>query len=165
MSLFHIANLFESDRLTAIAGADAPLGAVVVASDVGGERTVHPVANNQASLLVPGNYGIVFKVSKLQYAVSSSIGNIPDDFGIRTTSIKSGDVVGEARHGAIAEYDPSLLHASLDPARGGTLPVAGAALAVHGALWCTTGTADAITSPVIGRVHSVVNGKVRVELV
>ena len=162
--LLHIANFADSNRQTVTAGADIPLGSVVVASDVAGVRTVNAVGDAQSALLVKGNYGIAFEVSKLQLQVSSVVGTIPADFGTRLVAIKSGDLIAEVKPGAIMEYDVSLLHSSLDPNRSGALPVAGAALGIKGGLFCTVGTASAITSPVVGRVNEVVGGKVRIEL-
>ena len=163
--LLHIANYAAAHRLTATAGSDIPLGAVIVASDVGGERRVNGVTNAQGALLVPGNYGVALKVSKLQLQVTSVTGATPEDFGTRLTSIKSGNAIVEVKPGAIMEYDTSLVHSSLDPKRGGALPLAGAALAVHNGLFCTPATAGAITSPVVGRVNEVIGGKIRVEIV
>lgn len=163
--LLHIANFADASRRTVTAGSAIALGSIIVASDVNGVRTVNAVADGEAAKLVAGNYGVALKLSKLQLQVTSVIGSIPEDFGSRLTSIKSGDAIVEVAPGAIMEYDVSLLHASLDPARGGALPAAGAALGIKSGLFCTAATAGAITSPVVGRVHEVIGGKVRVELV
>lgn len=163
--LLHIANFRDASRRTTTAGAEIPLGAVIVAADVNGVRTSTAVGDAQSALLVKGNYGVAMKLSKLQYQVSSTVNNIPEDFGSRLTSIKSGDAIVEVAPGAIMEYDVALLHSSLDPARGGALPAAGAALGIKSGLFCTAATSGAITSPVVGRVHEVIGGKVRVELV
>jgi hypothetical protein len=163
--LLHIANFEDAPRRTATAGSAIPMGAVTVASSVAGVRILNPVANAQAALLVPGNYGVALKVSKLMLQVTSVTGSIPADFGSRLTAIVAGDSIVEVGRGAILEYDVSQLHASLAPTRAGTLPVAGTALAIVGGLFCTVATASAIVTPVIGRVFDVVGGKVRVELV
>jgi hypothetical protein len=162
--LISIVNYFESDRRTAFAAADMALGSICkVTANANGDRlmTTAPV---QADLQKVGAYAIAFKVSAdpLQVDVTS----VPVEYlGNRVVSIKSGDAIVEVRRGAIVEYDPSLLDASLDPARSGVLPTDGATLAVSATgLPCTTAAVGAITSPVILRCYNVVGGKVRIEL-
>lgn len=171
-----IANYYDADRRTAVAGEDIPLGAVIKISagavGVSGSplRKANIVANADAALLVAGNYGVAFKVSGDPLAVTASTvtADSGKDLGSRIVSIKSGDLMVEVRKGAILEYDPGLLHSSLDPARAGTLPTVGQALGVLGGLFATaaaTTSGSGITSPVIARVYNTQGGKVRVELV
>lgn len=158
----HIANFFEADRRTAVAGEDLALGAIVKIAGNAKNQRVATTVTAQADIQKPGAYGIAFKVSSDPLQVTSS--TVPSEMGTREVTIKSGDFIVECRKGTIMEYDPSLLHASLDPARAGTLPAVGDALAIIGGLPCTVGTATAITTPVVLRVFDVVNGKVRIEL-
>lgn len=162
----NIANYMDAPRVSAIAGEALPLGAVcqVVQRGTGNTRERELRLVTAGGQLVQGGWGIAFKVDKERLQVSSS--SAPAYTGNRVVEIRSGDQITEVRAGAIMEYDPALLHSSLDPARGGTLPTVGAALAITGTggLWCTTGTGGAITSPVIGRVFDIVAGKVRIEL-
>jgi hypothetical protein len=151
--LISIVNYFESDRRTAFAAADMALGSICkVTANANGDRlmTTAPV---QADLQKVGAYAI-------------DVTSVPVEYlGNRVVSIKSGDAIVEVRRGAIVEYDPSLLDASLDPARSGVLPTDGATLAVSATgLPCTTAAVGAITSPVILRCYNVVGGKVRIEL-
>lgn len=163
--LLHIANFYEASRRTAIAGGDIALGAVIkLAPGVGGERTALQVADGDSALLVSGNYGVAVKVSNDALQVSTSEG-VPADWGTRVVAIKSGDAFVEVAKGAVLEYDPSLLHASLDPARAGALPSVGQALAIKDGKFCAAATGGAIASPVIARVFGLVGSKVRVELV
>lgn len=160
--LIGIANYFDSDRRSALAGADLPLGGICKVTDVAGERTLNLVTAS-GDLQKVGAYAIAFKVSAdpLQVDVTS----VPVEYlGSRIVAIKSGDQIVEVRRGAIVEYDPSLLDASLDPNRSGTLPTAGDALGVVNGLPCATSAASAITTPVVLRCYSVVGGKVRIEL-
>jgi hypothetical protein len=163
--LLHIANFYDAPRRTAIAGEAIPLGAVIKLDNAAGERTALVVDDADAAILLPGTYGVAMKVSNQALQVSSSDG-VPADFGTRLTAIATGDAIMEIGRGAIIEYDPSLLHASLDAARSGVAPVAGDALGVKDGLFCKADVVSAIISPVIGRVFEVLgNGKVRVELV
>lgn len=161
----HVANFFDAPRLTGVAGDAIAEGAVILlfGTNAAGERVFKEVGNAQAAALVDGNYGVALKVSKEPNAVATSAA--PASFGDRTLSIVSGDLITQVKPGAILEYDASLLHASLDPARAGTLPVAGAALGVVGGKFCTVATGSAITSPVIGRCLDIIGSKVRIELV
>lgn len=158
-----IVNYLDADRRTAVAGEDLALGAICkVSADASGNRVLTTVTA-QADLQKVGRYAFAFKVSSDPLQVTAS--TVPSELGNRMVSISSGDFIVEARRGTIMEYDPSLLDASLDPARGGTLPVAGDTLAVKNGLPCATGAASAITTPVVATCYNVVNGKVRVELV
>jgi hypothetical protein len=163
MSKLHIANFFDAPRWTVRAGQDLAEGQVIRIVNQGGERTAVAVANGDSALLVAGNYGVAFKVNVDPLGVDTS--SAPAAFGDRTLNLNSGDYIVQVDRTGILEYDVSLLHSSLDPNRGGALPVAGTALGVVGSLFCTTGTASAITSPVIGRVFDVLGSKVRVILV
>jgi hypothetical protein len=158
-----IVNYLDADRRTAIAGAQLPLGSICkVAADAKNNRVLTAVTQS-SDLQNVGAYAFAFKVSSDPLQVTSS--TVPSELGNRIVSIASGDMIVEARRGTIMEYDPSLLDASLDPARAGALPVAGATLAVKNGLPCSVGAASAITTPVVLRCYNVVNGKVRVELV
>lgn len=163
--LLHIANYFDADRRSAIAGNDLSMGAVcAVTTNSAGERVMN-FATVTGDLQKVGAYAVALKVSSDPLQVDSS--TVPTAFlGDRVVSIKSGDRIVEVRRGAILEYAPSILDASLDPARAGALPVAGDTLAVKSTtgLPCTTGAASAITSPVVLRCYNIVNGKVRIEL-
>lgn len=163
--LLHIANYFDSSRRTAIAGEAIPLGSVIKLSAApNGDRLAQVVADADSALLVAGNYGVAMKISTERLQVTKT-SNVPQDWGSRLVTIASGDAIMEVARGAILEYDPSLLHTSLNPAAGGALPAVGAALAVKGGKFCAAGTSGAIASPVIARVHGLVGSKVRIELV
>lgn len=163
--LLHIANYYDSSRRTAIAGEDISLGAVIkLSAATNGDRLARTVGDSDSALLVAGNYGVAMKISTLELQVSKTVG-VPQDFGSRLVTISSGDAIMEVARGAILEYDPTLLHTSLNPSAGGTLPTVGAALAVKSGTFCAVGTAGAIASPVIARVHGLVGSKVRIELV
>lgn len=169
--LIHIANYFDADRRSALAGEDLPLGAVCAVSagtgTAAGNRVLTKVT--AAGDLKPGKFGVAFKVSSDPLQVTSSTVNADShaDLGSRVVAIKSGDQIVEVREGAIVEYHPSLLDDSLNPAAAspGTLPAIGDALGIKAGKWCAAGASGAITSPVVGRVYDVVGGKVRVELV
>jgi hypothetical protein len=163
--LLHIANLYDSSRRTAIAGEAIPLGSVIKLSAApNGDRRALAVVDADSALLVPGNYGVATKISTELLQVTTS-NNVPVEWGTRLVTIYSGDAIIEVARGAILEYDPSLLHNSLNPSQGGALPAVGAALAIKNGKFCATGTAGAIASPVIARVHGLVGSKVRIELV
>lgn len=159
--LLHIANFFEADRRSAVAGEDLPMGAVCAVTNVAGERSLRMITAG-SELQNVGAYAVAMEVSSDPLQVTSS--TVPSEMGTRVVTIKSGDRIVEVRRGAIIEYDPTLLDASLDPAQGGTLPVAGATLAVKAGKPCSTGAASAITTPVVLRCYNVVGGKVRIEL-
>lgn len=159
--LLHVANYFEADRRTAVAGEAIPLGSVIkINDDNKGFRRATIVQDAQASSLVAGNYGVALKVSSDPLQVSSS--TVTDAaMGSRLVSILSGDLIVECRRGSIMEYDVSLLDASITAAN----VQVGEALAVKSGKFCKAAVAGAITSPVIGRVYNIHNGKVRVEIV
>lgn len=162
----HIANFYDATRHTAVAGEDIALGAVIkIGPGTGNEREALQVTDSDAAALVSGKFGVAFKVSGDSLQVSESLYGVPSDWGSRVVAIYSGDAIVQVGAGAIIEYDPSLLHDSLNPAEGGTLPVVGEALAVKGGLFAKSNVAGAITTPVVGRVFDVLGGKVRIELV
>jgi hypothetical protein len=162
----HIANFMDATRHTAVAGEDIALGAVIkIGTNAAGERLALTVADADAALLVAGKYGVAFKVSVDQLQVTESLYGVPSEWGSRVVAIKSGDAIVQAAPGAIIEYDPTLLHDSLNPAASGALPIVGEALAIKGGKFCKANVASAITSPVVGRVFDVLGGKVRIELV
>lgn len=165
MSLFHVANLMDAPRQTVRAGQDIALGAVIRIVNQGGIRTALQVADGDAALLVAGNYGVAFKVNTDPLGVSSS--TAPAAFGDRALDQPlSGEYIVQVDRNGIVEYDASLLHDSLNPDAGGTLPVAGAALGVKNGIFCAaSGVSGAITSPVVGRVFELVGSKVRVIVV
>lgn len=159
----HIANLLDSERYTVKAGEAIALGQVIVINNVAGVRTATYVRDAQASQLVQGKFGVAYKVSDDSLAVRESA--VPADFaGSRVVTIGSGDLMVNVLPGAILEYDLSLLDASLDPARSGTLPTATAALSIKDGKFCAVGVSGAIASPIVGRVYDLLGGKVRVEL-
>lgn len=161
--LLHIANYMDADRLTAKAGEALTLGQVVKVTGVSGVRTLTFVRDAEAAALVAGRFGVAFKVSSEELQVATS--TVPVDFaGSRLNAIASGDWIALVGPGAILEYDLSILHASLDPARAGVLPAIGDALGVKDGLFCRANVASAIVSPVIGRVYDILAGKVRVQL-
>ena len=159
----HIANFYDAPRHTAVAGEAIALGAVIKIVNDGGTRKAMTLGNADSALLVAGNNGVAFKVNAQDMAVSESTASAAT--GDRTGPIASGDLIVQVDRGAILEYDVALLHDSLNPNEGGALPAAGAALGVVGGKFCTTGTASAITSPVVGRVFDIIGSKVRIQLV
>lgn len=168
--LIHIANYMDSDRRTATAGEDMPLGCVTVHTpDAAGlQRKLMKITS--AGDIKPGRVGIAFKVSADPRQVTSSTVNADSglDFGTRVVSIKEGDMIVEVRRGAMVEYDVSLLDATLDPARAGVLPVVGEELGIDPAtaLFCKNNKAGAIVAPVLGVVFELRGSKkVVVELV
>jgi len=162
----HIANFYDAPRHTAVAGEDIALGAVIkISAATNGERKALTVGDSDAAELVAGKYGVAAKVSVDQLQVSESLYGVPTEWGSRVVAIKSGDAIVQVAKGAIIEYDPSLLHDSLNPIAAGNLPVVGEALAIKGGKFCKANVSGAITSPVVGRVFDVLGGKVRIELV
>ncbi len=161
--LLHIANYMDAERRTVKAGEVIAMGQVIKIGNVAGVRTATWVRDAEATSMVQGRVGVAFKVSDDALNVATS--TVPVDFaGSRLTTIASGDLMVNVTAGAIMEYDVSLLHSSLDPARAGVLPVAGDALGVKDGLFCRANVASAIISPVFGRVYDLLGGKVRVEL-
>lgn len=164
MGTLHIANFWECDRISAVAGEAMTPGMVVkVSDDNSGQRKLNKLADTDSALLVAGKYAVVTKEILDPYQVDTS--TAPVDFGSHLVSIASGDTVLELRRLAKLEFTPDLLDASLDPSRGGTTPTVGTALAVKGALFCAASVSGAITSPVVGRVLRVFGTKVVIELV
>jgi hypothetical protein len=164
MGQLHIANFYECDRLSAVAGEVMTPGMIVKVSDTGtGERKLLKLGNSDAAELVAGKYAIVTK--ELLDALEVTVTTASASSGIRTVSIASGDAVLELRRGVQVEYPADMLHASLDPARAGATPTVGTKLEIVGSLPCAAGTASAITSPIVLRVTKVHGTAVVVELV
>lgn len=162
--LLHVANYFEADRRSAVAGNDLPMGSVcAVTTNAAGDRVMNAVTV-VGDLAKTGAYGIALKVSAdpLQVDVTS----VPVELlGNRVVTIKSGDRIVECRRGSIMEYSPTICDASLDPARAGALPIAGDSLGVKAGLPCTLGAGGgALISTLVLRCYNVVNGKIRIEL-
>lgn len=161
--LLHVANYFEADRRSAVAGNDLPMGTVcAVTTNAAGDRVLNAVTV-VGDIQKTGAYGIALKVSAdpLQVDVTS----VPVELlGNRVVTIKSGDRIVECRRGSIMEYSPTICDASLDPARAGALPNAGDSLGIKAGLPSTLGAAGAIISTVVLRCYNVVNGKIRIEL-
>lgn len=162
--LIHVANYFECERRSAVASAAIPLGSVCVATQGANSATRSvAVAVTDADLAKTGQVSIVIKVSNDPLQVDST--TVPTELGSRLVAIKTGDAVVECRAGAIVAYDPSLLDASLDPARAGALPTVGQALGVKAGLPCTLGAGGGalIAAPIL-KVYDIVGGKVRIQL-
>lgn len=161
--LIHVANYFEAERRSAVASGVLPLGGVTVATQgtSSAERSLALVASD-ADLAKTGQVGIVIKVSSDPLQVDSS--TVPTELGSRLVAIKAGDRVVECRPGSIVAYDPSLLDASLDPARAGALPTVGQSLGVKAGLPCTLGASGALIAAPVLKVYDIVGGKVRIEL-
>lgn len=170
MPVLNIANYVEADRRSAKAGATITQGQVCYVQDDGsGNRWLFPVLDTDAAKLLPGNYGIAFKVSTdpdQVHTTSLSTGQLAE-LGDRRISIASGDWIVECGQGTKMEYSADLLHTSLDPDNGGALPTVNAAVHLKGGKFCAVGTGGAISSPVTGRVASVNTAakKVTIELV
>lgn len=159
----NIANFFESDRRSATAGEAMTMGMVVKVSDQGdGSRRLLKLLDADSASVVGGSYGVVYKVSSDPGQVNTSTALART--GDRTVTIASGDAVIEVRKLAIIEYSADLLHSSLDPARAGATPLAGAKLEIKSSQWCAVGTGGAITT-LAGKVFKVHGTKVLVELV
>lgn len=160
--LLAIRNYTEADRYSASALAAMAVGTVVKVQDDGtGLRAATPLLDTDAAQLHDGSYGVAFKVSTDPYQVSRT--TAPSFTGIRTVSINAGEMMVVVVD-AYLEFDPSLLDASLDPARAGTLPAVGDKLAIKGSLLCAAAVAGAITTPVIARVHEVAKGVVTIHI-
>ena len=167
--LLHIANLAEADRRTVVAGEDLALGAVVIASENGTTGARKVMLITAATELKKGVAGVAWKVSADADQVTSSTANTDSsaDLGSRIVTISEGDLIVQVRKGAIMHYDVSLLHSSLDPARAGTLPSPGDALAIDATtgLFCKADVVGAFTSPVFGVCYETFGTtKVRIEL-
>lgn len=162
--LITIANFFEAPRYTAVAAVDMPIGSVCKpGQDASGKRTLTPVTAD-ADMATPGKVGIAIKVSQDPLQVDST--TVPIEYlGSRLVTIKAGDNIVECRRNSIVGYDPSICDASLDPARGGALPTAGTKLGVKGGLPCATGAASALIVNDVLICHSILGGKILVELV
>jgi hypothetical protein len=162
----HIANFFDAPRHTVFAGEAIEMGAVIKISEgAAGERLAMQITDSDAAHLVKGKYGVAAKIPTNPLTVEEQLYGVPQEWGSRVVQIYSGDAIVQVAPGAIIEYDPSLLHDSLNPAEGGSLPAVGAALAVKGGKFAAAGTGGAIASPVVARVFDVLGGKVRIELV
>lgn len=164
--IIQIANFYDAPRRTAVAGEAIPQGAVIkLTAAADGQRKAMKLTDSDSALLVFGKYGVAVKISARQYQVTQSLFGVPSDWGSRITTIVSGDQIVEVGRGAILEYDPSLLHDSLNPANGGALPVVGDTMAIKGGLFAAASASGAITSPVVARCFDVLGGRVRIELV
>lgn len=165
MTRMHIANYFDADRFTCRAGEDMDPGDIIRIEDdgAGGRRAMKVT---QQSDLVAGNWGVVMKVSAdpLQVVASTVNTDSRADLGDRIITISSGDDVVQVNNGII-EMPAEEVDASLDPARSGTLPSVGDALAVVSAKWCDAGAGGAITTPVVGRVYRVFGTKILIKQV
>jgi len=156
----HVANYYESSRLSAIAGEAMPVGAVCKITNNGGVRTLLKLLDGDT--ITPGKYCVALKVSADPYQVDST--TVPTFTGDRTVSISTGDAVVAVTK-AIIEFDASVVHASLDPARGGTLPAPLDVLAVKGGLLCTAATAGANVTGQVFTCYEVLGTKIRVEMI
>lgn len=168
MSTLHIANYFDCDRLSAVAGEAMTPGMIVkVTGNAAGERKLMKLLDADSAQVVAGKYAVVTKEMIDRDEVESS--TAASDTGSRIVSIASGDAVLELRKGTKIEYSPDLLDDSLNPGASGALPGVGDALAIKGSKWCASGTGGAIATPVAGRVLRVfgsgTTAKVVIELV
>jgi hypothetical protein len=160
----HIANFYDADRRTAKADEAIVMGAVIkIEDDLAGGRLAHTLVSGDGALLVAGNYGVAYKVSTdAASVISSSTGDTT-----RVVSIVSGDYIVEVRRNALITYTADMLHANLDPDRGGTTPLAGAPLALWTSAtankWCASGTGGAIAT-LIASVFKTEGTNVVVEL-
>jgi hypothetical protein len=150
MSTLHIANYREADRVSAVAGEVMTPGMIVkVSADATGQRKLLKLLDADSALLVAGSYAIVTKEMVDAEEVEVSTANTTL-LGSRTVSIASGDAVLELRRGVKIEVSPDLLHSSLDPSQGGTLPAAGDSLFIKSSTICrNTGVAGSIASPIV----------------
>ena len=168
MSKLHIANYFESERLSCRAGEAMTQGMVIkLESDGAGGRRAMKLANSDSAKLVVGTYGVAFKVSADPFQVTSSTVNADSgaDLGSRIVAISSGDDIVQVSRPAILEYTADLLHDSLNPAAGGATPAVEANLEIKDSKWCAVGTSGAIASPIAGRVHRTFGTRVQIRLV
>lgn len=161
----NVANFFEADRRSAVAGEAIDQGMIIQMShfdDVPGTRKAMRLGNGDVLFLVPGLYAVAYKVSNDPDQVASTTASTAT--GVRTVTIASSDAIVEVRPGAMIEYTADLLDDSLNPAEGGTTPIPGDALEIVGSKWCEIGTASAITAPLVGRVFRTFGTSVVVEL-
>lgn len=152
MSTLHIANFFECDRTSAVAGETMTPGMIVKASaDATGQRKLLKLLDADSASLVAGLYAIVTKEAVDADEVETTTANTSVS-GNRVVSISSGDAVLELRRGVKIEVSPDLLHSSLDPSQGGTLPAAGDSLFIKSSTFCkNSGVAGSISSPIVAR--------------
>ncbi len=158
--LVSIANLFEADRISAVAGEALTNGMAVSLENTAGTRRVMKV--DALADLKPGKCGIVWKVSVDPAAVDSS--TTPTSWGSRILSIDNGDDVVLVQEGAYVTYDVAVMDASLDSARGGAAPAVGDRLGLKAGLFSTMGAASALITSTIGRVFEVSGTQVTVEI-
>ncbi len=159
----NVANFFESDRRSAVAGEAIDQGMVIKMSNYGnGVRKAMRLLNADAAELVPGVYAIAYKVSNDPDQVASTTASTAT--GVRTVDIVSNDAIVEVRAGAFVEYTADLLDDSLNPDQGGVTPLPGIALEIVGSKFCEIGTSSAITSPLVARVFRTFGTNVVVEL-
>lgn len=163
-----IKNFYEADRLTVKAAEAMTIGDIAKVVVSGTERTVSKLGDTDDALAVPGNVGVVFKVSTDPFQVVESAASANAAItGDRIPKIASGDLIVLVRAGALIEYNASECDASLDPDNSGTLPTVGQSLGVSGSKWATiaAATTAGIASPVVGRCYEVSGKKITVELV
>lgn len=165
----HIANYLDADRRSATAGEAITMGMVCKVSDAGdGTRKLLKLGDSDSASVVSGKWGVAYKVSTDAAQVDTTDLTAAQlaKFGDRRVTIASGDAIVEVRKGAIISYSLDLLHDSLNPDEGGTLPEAGDALEIKGSQWCEVGTSGAVTT-LAGRCYGLAEGntKVLVELV
>jgi hypothetical protein len=163
----HVANFFDADRRSATAGEDMTMGMLVKVEDAGdGTRRLMKLADGDTAEVVSGKWGVVYKVStdSNQVDVTEFTTTQLERLGDRRVTVSSGDAVIEVRKGAIVGYTADLLHDSLNPAEGGTLPEAGDKLEIKGSQWCEASTGGAITT-LAGRCYGLIGSTVLIELV
>lgn len=163
-----ILNYFDADRRSVSAGEAMTIGDVVKVVVSGTSRSVTKLGDADDALALPGNVGVVFKVSTdPNQVVESAASANAAVTGDRIPSIASGDAVVICRAGTIIEYNASELDDSLNPDAAGVLPTVGQDLGVSGSKFATiaAATAAGIASPVIARCYQVIGSKVAVELV
>lgn len=165
--LMQVRNFTEANRYSAqyFASETSPIqfGQVVKIVDDGtGGRRMQLVVTGDAGKLKPSEFGLAFKVSTDAVQVSAT--TAPAFTGIRTVQINPGDMAVQVSGPCYVQLDPSLLHASLDPARSGTLPAVNDVLGVDPvtSTLCTAGFSGAIVSPVAFTCYEVAAGQVTV---
>lgn len=166
---FWLANFFDADRRSCIAGEAMDVGQVIAISDNGsGARRALKVTN--ANQCVPGIAAMALKVSPMSDAVTASTVNADTgkDLGARIVTIASGDAIVECRRGSIGEYFAADLDDSLNPAATvpGVTPTVGQVLGVKNGRFCDTTAASALVPTVpFAKVFRVFGTKVLVELI
>ena len=160
--MIHVTNWKYADIGTGVAAADMDQGTICLVSNSSGKRLLTPVLDTDDANTLAGVYCIAMKIGTDADQVDSSTANVTVT-GDRTVNIKANDVIMEVRRGAKVEYSADLLDDTLNPAQGGTTPVAGATLGILGGKWCAVGS-NALTGVRIGVVDHVRGTNVVVEL-